>query len=73
MLSPVIWWFQLRGSGPLSSDFFAPWWALALGAAGAEAMVIHLHFRSESGSFSLPEVPLVFGLLFGDPSWPWWP
>lgn len=66
-LTALIWWFQLRGSGPLSSAFDTPWWALALGAAGAEAMVIHLHFRSESGSFSLQEVPLVFGLLFGEP------
>jgi predicted signal transduction protein with EAL and GGDEF domain len=67
-LTAMIWWFQLRGSGPLSSDLTIPWWALAVGAGAAEAMVIHLHFRSESGSFSLVEVPLVFGLLFGEPT-----
>jgi len=41
-----------------------PWWALALGFAAAERWVVHLHLRGGAQSFSLGEVPLVFGLIF---------
>ncbi len=32
--------------------------------AAAEMWVVHFHFRRSSHSFSLGELPLVFGLLF---------
>ncbi len=41
-----------------------PWWALALGFAAAERAVIHLHFRRSAHSFTLADIPLVFGLIF---------
>jgi len=41
-----------------------PWWAIALGFAAGERAVVHLHFRESAHSFSLGDVPLVFGLLF---------
>src|SRR5215208_5680957 len=44
-----------------------PWWALAALFALAEAWVVHFHFRRSSHSFSLGELPLVFGLLFLSP------
>jgi diguanylate cyclase (GGDEF)-like protein len=44
-----------------------PWWALAAVFAMAEAWVVHFHFRRSSHSFSLGELPLVFGLLFLSP------
>ena len=59
-----------------------PWWGLALGFLVAERCVVHLHFRRSAHSFSLGDMPLVFGLLFATaerprhrrrssgPSWP---
>ncbi|MEM7288739.1 MAG: diguanylate cyclase, partial [Actinomycetota bacterium] len=47
------------------------WWMLAVGFFAAETWVVHLHFRSEAGSFSLYEVPLVLGLIFTDPALLW--
>jgi diguanylate cyclase (GGDEF)-like protein len=41
-----------------------PWWSLALGFLVAERCVVHLHFRRSAHSFSLGDIPLVFGLLF---------
>ncbi len=64
----VVWWFAVWGREPLSSQLTVPWWALVVAVFAAESMVIHLHFRSESGSFSLLELPLVFGLVFADPA-----
>ncbi len=43
------------------------WWALALGFLAAERCVVHLHFRRSAHSFSLGDLPLVFGLLFATP------
>jgi diguanylate cyclase (GGDEF)-like protein len=45
-----------------------PWWGLAMAFALAEAWVVHFHFRRSSHSFSLGELPLVFGLLFLSPN-----
>jgi len=44
-----------------------PWWPLALGFLAAERCVVHLHFRRSAHSFSLGDLPLVFGLLFATP------
>ena len=41
-----------------------PWWLIAVLFAAAELCVVHLHFRSGALSFSLGEIPLVFGLVF---------
>ena len=40
------------------------WWVLALCFLAAERCVVHLHFRRSAHSFSLGDLPLVFGLLF---------
>ena len=45
-----------------------PWLALAAGFLLAEVAVVHYDFRSETHSFSLSELPLVFGLLFVAPA-----
>ena len=44
-----------------------PPWDLAAAFAMAEMWVVHFHFRRSSHSFSLGELPLVFGLLFLSP------
>ena len=41
-----------------------PVWALAIGFAVAEHLVVHVHFRRSSHSMSLGEIPLVFALLY---------
>jgi diguanylate cyclase (GGDEF)-like protein len=48
-----------------------PWWLIAVGVAIAESLVVHLHFRSESGSFSFFEIPLAVGLLYTRPGGVW--
>ncbi len=44
-----------------------PWWLLAAGFLAAERAVVHLHFRRSAHSFSLGDLPLMFGLLFVTP------
>ena len=53
----------MRGEPPLD-DPHLPWWAIAIGWAVAEACVVHLHFKRSAHSFSLADVPFVFGLAF---------
>src|SRR4051794_29612624 len=40
------------------------WWVLALGVVVAEVCVVHLEFRRSAHSFSLADIPIVFGLIF---------
>ncbi len=63
--------FALDGLSTPSDQFAVPWWALIIAFAAAEAFVVNLHFRSEAGSFSLLEVPLVVGLVFASPGQLW--
>src|SRR3954463_1752873 len=52
---------------PFDIGVHIPWWGLALGFLAAERCVVHLHFRRSAHSFSLGDLPLVFGLLFASP------
>ncbi len=52
---------------PFDAPVHLPWWLLALGFLAAERCVVHLHFRRSAHSFSLGDLPLVFGLLFATP------
>ena len=54
---PVDW-----PEAPLES--YLPWWSLAIAFLVAERCVVHLHFKRSAHSFSLGDIPLVFGLLF---------
>ncbi len=49
---------------PAHGSMRLPIWALAIGFAVAEHLVVHVHFRRSSHSMSLGEIPLVFALLF---------
>jgi diguanylate cyclase (GGDEF)-like protein len=44
------------------------WWMLAPGFFVAERCVVHLQFRRSAHSFSLGDIPLVFGLIFAAPN-----
>src|SRR3954467_11820214 len=52
-----------KGQKPLA-DPELPWWAIAVGFLVAEACVVHLEFRRSAHSFSLADIPFVFGLVF---------
>ena len=48
-----------------------PWWVqlpgLVVAFALSEVFVVHLHLRGDAHTFSMVEVPLLFGLLYADP------
>lgn len=52
---------------PAPAPFHLPWPALAFGFFLAEAKVIDIHFRRETHSLTLSEIPTVVGLYFVDP------
>jgi diguanylate cyclase (GGDEF)-like protein len=56
-----------RDLNPIVAPVHLPWPLLALGFLAAEAKVIVVHFRRESHSFSLSEIPAVAGLFFVTP------
>jgi diguanylate cyclase (GGDEF)-like protein len=75
-VSPV-WWLNVglvvaaaglfltveQGMSPLHSPHLF-WWMLAPAFFLAERCVVHLQFRRSAHSFSLGDMPLVFGLIF---------
>jgi diguanylate cyclase (GGDEF)-like protein len=62
-VAAVLYVTSVQGTAPLSEPR-VPWWAIAIGWAVAEACVVHLEFRRSAHSFSLADIPFVFGLLF---------
>jgi diguanylate cyclase (GGDEF)-like protein len=54
---------HVQDLGPLMAPHL-PWWLLAIAFAAAERCVVHVHFRRGAHSFSLGDIPMVFGLLF---------
>jgi len=65
-VSVFLWVTQLAGSAPLASGA-VPWWIIGIGFMLVDRWVVHMHFRSESGSFSFFEIPLIMGIFFTDP------
>src|SRR6201988_3940379 len=63
VLAGVAWLLLTHGEHPHSTPEL-PWWAVAAGFAGAEICVVHVRFRRSAHSFSLADVPFVFGLVF---------
>jgi diguanylate cyclase (GGDEF)-like protein len=53
----------VQGLGPVATPHL-PWWLVAIAFAVGERCVVHVHFRRGAHSFSLGDIPLVFGLLF---------
>lgn len=54
-------------SMPAPRGLRVPFWALALAFYLTEVYVVHIEFRRDAESFSLSEIPLVFGLFFAAP------
>jgi diguanylate cyclase (GGDEF)-like protein len=59
---------HLRHLSALGPSPRPSWWVLAIAFAVAEVCVVHVAFRRNVHIFSLSELPLVFGLVFADPS-----
>ena len=57
------WALVTHGTRPHAEPHL-PWWAVALGFACAEICVVHVRFRRSAHSFSLADLPFVFGLVF---------
>ncbi len=57
----------LRHLEPIDAPLRIPWWLLAGMFFVVESFVVHVHFRRDSQSFSLSEIPLVLGLFFTGP------
>jgi diguanylate cyclase (GGDEF)-like protein len=53
----------VHGRAPLVAPHL-DWWAVAVGFLVAEICVVHIQFRRSAHSFSLADVPFVFGLAF---------
>src|SRR3954447_19816422 len=62
-LAAALFVTSVQGEPPLD-DPHLPWWAIAIAWAVAESCVVHLQFRRSAHSFSLADLPFVFGLLF---------
>jgi diguanylate cyclase (GGDEF)-like protein len=57
-------WLLLTHGATAHAKPHLPWWAVAAGFACAEICVVHVRFRRSAHSFSLADVPFVFGLVF---------
>jgi diguanylate cyclase (GGDEF)-like protein len=62
-VATAVYLVGVHGRAPLVTPHL-PWWAVAIGFLVAEVCVVHIHFRRSAHSFSLADVPFVFGLVF---------
>jgi diguanylate cyclase (GGDEF)-like protein len=73
----AVWLWVLAVAGAAVASFFAfvhgrepladpamTWWMVAAGFVFAELCVVHIEFRRSAHSFSLADLPFVFGLVF---------
>ena len=63
----VLLWFGVRGEEPPFAGASLPWWVLAVSFGVAEVFVVHIRIARHAQTFSLAEIPLVFGLAFTTP------
>ena len=63
----VLLWFGVRGEEPPLPGASLPWWVLAVSFGVAEVFVVHIRIARHAQTFSLAEIPLVFGLAFTSP------
>jgi len=63
LIAAVLFVGPVQGLPTLARPHLA-WWLIAVAFAIAERCVVHVHFRRGAHSFSLADIPLVFGLLF---------
>src|SRR5262245_18705610 len=68
VIASVLIWSWVRGVvPPLAGERSVPLWALAIAFGLAEVFVMHIRIVRHAQTFSLAEIPLVFGLMFVSP------
>ncbi len=64
----LVLWFGVRGvEPPFDGGPSLPLWVLAVSFFVAEVFVMHIRIARHAQTFSLAEIPLVFGLAFATP------
>src|SRR4029450_9331078 len=64
----LVLWFGVRGEEPpFAGGPSLPLWGLAISFFVAEVFVMHIRIARHAQTFSLAEIPLVFGLAFATP------
>jgi diguanylate cyclase (GGDEF)-like protein len=63
VLGAACWLAFAHGDAPIARPHL-PWWVVALGFVFGEVCVVHLEFRRSAHSFSLGDLPFIFGLAF---------
>jgi diguanylate cyclase (GGDEF)-like protein len=58
---------ELGGGQPAAPPIGLPLWVLALLFYATEARVVHLHIGRSAHSFSMSEIPVVYGIFFFQP------
>jgi diguanylate cyclase (GGDEF)-like protein len=58
---------ELSAGPPARAPVSLPWWILAVSFFLAEAKVVHLHIGRSAHSFSMSEIPVVYGVFFFSP------
>ena len=59
----MLFFTRVHGRPALSEPELA-WWVIAATWVLAESCVVHLQFKHSAHSFSLADIPFVFGLVF---------
>jgi diguanylate cyclase (GGDEF)-like protein len=59
---------EVPAGAPAKGPIALPWWALAVLFYVTEAKVVHLHIGRSAHSFSMSEIPVVYGIFFFSPA-----
>jgi len=59
---------ELPAGPPAKAPVTLPWWVLAAVFYVTEAKVVHLHIGRSAHSFSMSEIPVVYGIFFFAPA-----
>jgi diguanylate cyclase (GGDEF)-like protein len=59
---------ELPAGAPALAPVSLPWWVLAALFYLTEAKVVHLHIGRSAHSFSMSEIPVVYGIFFFSPA-----
>src|SRR5262245_63873249 len=58
---------EIPAGPPAQAPVAVPWWVLAAVFYATEAKVVHLHIGRSAHSFSMSEIPVVYGIFFFAP------
>jgi diguanylate cyclase (GGDEF)-like protein len=64
----LLWSLPLTRQAPGSTAGWLSWWMVAVLAALAEIVVLHIHTRREAHALSLSELAVISGLFFAGPT-----